>query len=176
MTPARRVEHVVCVRIQSRFGPQEAATGLIAVRGSQEFSLDGVISIGQLRLTIHPSAPALIGDAGSLNSSGSDTATVEAQGPDGSFSGPVTGTYRMDVLGFRRFSVGGLKLRALGLQLRSAYKGQGVAGTQESVQWVSLQHRLLVAQTVWSEQAVGSRIVHLNYRSILRAPQPALHR
>jgi hypothetical protein len=168
VTPGQRVGNYICLRVQRRFGSANAATALVALHGTQQFALGAAVSIGRLRLTISPTKPIFAGNVGSLSSSGSYTAVVHAEGPAGSFSGPVVATYAVDVIGIRRITASGTTFRVLGIQVRSAYSGQGVLGRQRSIEWISLQRRLLVAERVWSMQKAAGRVARLNYYSSLR--------
>lgn len=163
-----------CDRVQTRLGNTGVVgTALVAIRGSQAFTLTADALSPQVEWKFTPSQPVPSGDSQSLDTSGSFQGTVSGRNRDVDFSGPVVGSYASDVIGRERIRVGSQTIDAAEVEVRTAWRGQDITSRERSTNWVDIRRRLLVRQEVEQDLAAGGRHVKTTYTAKLRSTAPA---
>jgi hypothetical protein len=174
VSPATDAANLRCDRVQTRLGNTGVVgTALVAIRGSQAFTLRADALSPQVEFRFTPSQPVPSGDSQSLDTSGSFEGTVSGRNRDVDFSGPVVGSYASDVIGRARVRVGSETVDAVQVEVRTAWRGQDITSRERSTNWVDIRRRLLVRQQVEQDLTSGGRRFKTSYTAKLRSMVPA---
>jgi hypothetical protein len=158
VTPARSFGNVRCFTTQTIRGPLRT-DATFAVRGEDIYLTASEFDNGASRTSVAPSPPILAVRGGELEWSGT-------------FSGPTRGTYRASAIGRRTMTVGGERVRVVGISSQTSFDGEQ-RGTDDSTRWVSLRDNLVVLEEAASEISSGGDRLRLRARTQLLSLRPS---
>jgi hypothetical protein len=172
VTEPTKSGNIVCFRAQLAYGSEAEGTGTLAVRGKQSFAVDAEFTAAGQRSTVQPEPPYPSPAAGDLSASGSYQGTVEFEGPSGKATGPVQGRYAYDTIGRKEMTVGGEKVKVVGIEARGSFRGENGSGTDQRTEWISVADRVVVAETVEQVRTTGDQTVRTSFKSKLQSLTP----
>jgi len=158
VTAPARVGRLRCFRVQRRLADAVADTVTVVVRGSEAWTTGTELQAGGDLVDVLPRPPVRTLASDDLEWSGA-------------FGGRTRGVYRASVLGRRRFTVGHRRVRAIGVDMRLAYRGD-VDGTQRSVIWSSLEDNVALTERVTIDRRFGLDRHRIHYTSELSSLRP----
>ncbi len=157
-TPSRRFGNVTCFRLRRALARDVVETATLAVRGNKLYITQAQSAVGGQQTLLAPDPPILAADPDRLSWTGT-------------FSGATSGRYSAEVVGRRRFEVGGRSVRAVGVRLTLALRGE-LEGSERSLQWLATGSNLVLREEVAKRRAFGVDELRLDYRAGLRAVTP----
>ena len=157
VTSPRRIGSLRCFGVRRALADGVVQSAVFVVRGTRLYITEVQNVIGGQETVIRPDPPVLAHDPDRL-------------AWDGAFAGTTSGD-RAELLGRRTFRVGGRELRAVGVHLRLAFRGD-VEGTEISTRWIARGSRLVVREEVDQRQRFGVDELLLVYRAALRRTEP----
>ena len=158
VTSPRRIGNLRCFRVRRALADGVVQSVVFVVRGTRLYITEVQNVIGGHETVVRPDPPLLALDPDRL-------------AWDGAFAGTTSGRYRAELLGRRTFRVGGRELRAVGVHLRLAFRGD-IEGTEISTRWIARGSRLVVREEVEQRQRFGVDEFLLDYRAALRRTEP----
>ena len=156
---ARRVGGQSCFSTQRRLEKALGDTGTFVIRGSDIYLRTARFQAGGYIKTFRPN-PAIV------TLSGSELSW------SGEFRGRTSGRYAVEVTGRKTFTVGGKRVRAVGIEARVSY-ADDIEGWERSTRWVSQDGNLLLAERVTQEREFGLDRLRLSYRARLMSLDPS---
>jgi hypothetical protein len=89
----------------------------------------------------------------------------------GTFAGATSGTYSVEIVGRRTFTIGGKRVKAVGLSSRATFRGE-TTGTQRRTTWLATGRALVVRETGSSVLHFGGDVERLSYSDRLLSLEP----
>lgn len=157
VTAARRFGNVRCFTVQTTRGELKL-DATFAVRGGDVYLTASDSDNGAYRTSLIPEPPILVLHGDELEW-------------EGSFGGPLRGSYRAYVVGRRTMTVDGQRVRVVGIRTELSFGGEQ-RGSDNSTRWISLRDNLVVLEESSSEVGTGTDRLRLRARTRLLSLRP----
>ena len=158
VTPTRRAGGLTCFGSARRLSARTELAEVYLLRGEDIYLVALGVATPNLVETIEP-RPAILALSGSTSSW------------TGEFRGDTSGSYQVEILGRRTFSIGGRKVKTVGLDSRATFTGE-TNGSQKRTTWIATDRALIVQETGSLELKLGGSVEQLGYSSRLKSLEP----
>jgi hypothetical protein len=158
ITPATTEGEVSCHGTEQRFSPRATLSNVVIQRGEDVYLTAIGFASSNYVTTVEP-RPAVLASAAS------------GTRWDGTFDGPTSGSYEVEVIGRKTFDVGGDQVEAVGLDSRATYHGD-TEGSQARKTWLSVDRPLILSESGEFALEVGGGEDRLEYETTLTSLEP----
>jgi hypothetical protein len=160
VSPVSREPGLACFTVERRYSPDATTQNVIVLRGEDVY-------ITGLGFETPSSVRSVLPRPAVLALSGNQTAW------SGTFRGSTSGSYEVEIVGRRRFDVGGRSVEAVGLESRASYTGE-LEGSQRATTWFATgRSALVVEESGETTVNFGGDRERLRFRSHLESLDPS---
>lgn len=158
VTPAREKEGLTCFGSERTLSERTRIPEVYVLRGEDVYITALGFDTPNLVESFNP-RPAVLALSGSQSSW------------TGGFKGTTSGSYRVEIIGRRTLTIGGTKVKAVGLESTATYQGEAT-GTRRTVTWLAIDRSLVLQEEGTSTIEVGGGSERLEYRTRLLSMKP----
>jgi hypothetical protein len=158
VTPSTKRAGVTCFGSEHRYTDRVRTANVYILRGEDIYIVADGFDTPNFVQTVLP-RPAILALSG----------TQEQW--SGTFAGATSGTYSVEIVGRRAFTIGGRKVKTVGLSSRATFKGE-TEGSQQRETWLAVDRAIVVREKGTSVLRLGGDTERLSYTSTLKSLTP----
>lgn len=159
VTPGTARAGLTCFGSEHRYTPKVRTADVYILRGEDIYIVaDGFVTPNYVQ-SVKP-RPAILALSGTQ------------QAWRGTFAGATSGTYSVEIVGRRTFTIGGKRVKAVGLSSTATFRGE-TTGSQKRETWLATGRALVVRETGTSVLQLGGDVERLSYTDRLLSLEPS---